>query len=312
MRPVWRLLRWFWRAVTRQPSKTLLDRIKEEEEILYGLTTTFGELRAFGEALTSRVGQSKFVIANVTIWEAMLARRDLLTIHFASWIRGLAEAGGFFAQLRAHHVRDLRKAWDEKFKPSGSLDKDAIHKMTNDRRRKRLEERFPAAVARGKIDPEDIEAFKDAIWKKLVPVVKDRDSFRAHPHDGEAKADARMLGLDELEPLLLEAQAMMNDMRVAADFSTFGYPTTKVTDPPTAAEDLVDLLLFHDVLGMAMRFGANELLHKHVNVYWWQLRDEFFAELRRAHATQPDLPINAPELLGAIEESMATKYKATS
>src|SRR6267142_173161 len=84
MRPVWRLLRWFWRAVTRQPSKTLLDRIKEEEEILYGLTTTFGELRAFGEALTSRVGQSKFVIANVTIWEAMLARRDLLTMHFAS------------------------------------------------------------------------------------------------------------------------------------------------------------------------------------------------------------------------------------
>ena len=290
----------------------MLKRIEDEEEILYGLTATFRELRAFGKVLTNRVGQSTFVIANATIWDAMIARRDLLTIHFASWIRGLAEAGGFFAQLRAHHLRDVRKAWDEKFKPSGNVDEDAINKITTAHRRKRLEERFPAAIARGKIDPEDIEALKDAIWEKLVPVVKDRDSFRAHPHDGQAKADAKMLGLDELEPLLVEAQAMMNDMRLAADFSTFGYPTMEVTDPPTAAEDLVDLLLFHDVFGMVMRFGANELLSQHANLYWWQLRDEFFIELRSAHAARPDLPINAPELFDAIQKSIEKKYKTTS
>lgn len=183
--------------MAREPTKTLLNRIEEEEQILYGLTDTFRELRAFEKALLDRVGQSKFVIANATIWEAMLARRDLFIIHFASWIRGLAEAAGFFGQLRAHHLSDLRRAWAEKFKPSGSADKDSLNKIAADHRRSRLEQRFPAAVSRGKIDPEDIEALKDALWTKLAPVVKDRDSFRAHPHDGVEKADATRLDLDE-------------------------------------------------------------------------------------------------------------------
>ena len=164
-------------------------------------------------------------------------------------------------------------------------------------------------MARGHIVPEDVEALKDAIWDKLVPVVKDRDSFRAHPYDGEAKADAKALGLDELEVLLVAAQQMMNDLRLAANFSTFGYPTTNITDPPTAAEDLVDLVLFHDVLGMAIRTGANELLYDHAGVYWWQVREAFFEELTRAHAGRPDVPMNDRDLVEAAGEATVARLK---
>jgi hypothetical protein len=287
-----------------------LDRIKEEEEILIGLTDTFGELRGFATALSKRVGNSSFVITNALVWNAMIAKRDLFTIHFASWIRGLAEGGGFFGQLRAHHIRDLRRAWDETFKPfkpSGDVEKDALHKIISDHRRKRLEERFPAAIARGEIDPEDVEGLKDAIWKKLEPVVQDRDSFRAHPHDGQAKADARMLGLDELQPLLLAAQQMMNDLRSAANFSTFGYPPVDAGST-TEAEDLVDLILFHDVLNMTTLAVANDLLNQHAGVYWWQLREEFLEELRRAHTARPDLPINALELVDVAEDTLRSRH----
>jgi hypothetical protein len=295
--------------MSAQPTLTLLNRIEKEEDVVYGLSETFGVLRSFNQALTNRVGQARFIIANTTIWDAMLAKRDLLIINFASWVRGLAQRGGLFAQLRAHHLRDLRNAWEDKFKPSGLMEKDVLRKISTDNRRVRLERRFPAAVARGHIVPEDVEAFKDAIWDKLVPVVKDRDSFRAHRYDGEPKADAKALGLNDLEPLLIAAQEMINDLRLVADFSTFGYPSVTTIEPTTEAEDLVDLLLFHDVLGMAIRTGANELLHDHAGVYWWQVREVFFEELRRVHGARPDASLNDRDIVEAAGEATLAKLK---
>ncbi len=94
-----------------QPTQTFIECIRAEEQILLGLGDALVALRAFEHELTSRVGTSRFVIANSMVWDAMLAKRDLFVIHFASWVRGLTEQGGFFKQLQAHYLVELRKAW---------------------------------------------------------------------------------------------------------------------------------------------------------------------------------------------------------
>jgi hypothetical protein len=285
-----------------QPTRTFVECIEAEEQILLELGDTLEALRAFERELTSRVGASRFVIANSMVWEAMFAMRDLFVIRFASWVRSLAQQGGFFGQVQAHYLSELRRAWSAKFQPSGDPGRDAIKKLTLDGRRARLEERFPAAVARKRIDVADIEALRDEIWTKLEPVVNDRDSFRAHPHDGEQKANARLLRLDELEPLLEMAQALMNDLRLAADFSTLHYG--RAAYPNDAPKDLVDLLLFHDIAGLMFKTGTNEALHRDTGMYWYQVREEFLAELQRRHAARPDLAMNDGDLNEETREAL--------
>src|SRR5436190_6702093 len=83
-----RRIRWLWRVMTQQPKRTFLECVEQQEAILLGLWDTFSALKTFENELTKRIGTSRFVIANEMIWDAMIAKRDLLTIHFASWIRG--------------------------------------------------------------------------------------------------------------------------------------------------------------------------------------------------------------------------------
>jgi hypothetical protein len=181
--------------MTLASTKTLLDHVEAEEEILLGLWNQFATLKAFEQELVKRIGTRKFVIANTVVWDAMIAKRDLLMIRFASWVRGMVEAGGFFRQVRSHHVNDLRKAWAAQA-PLG----EELAVLRASHRRSRLERLFPGAVGRDRVDPDDVDALKDTTWDKLRAVVQDRDSFRAHPFDGQAKADAKMLGLQGREP----------------------------------------------------------------------------------------------------------------
>lgn len=88
-----------------------MKQIEEEEAVILAFWTRFLALQAFEKELIARTGASVFDIANTVVWDAMIGKRDLLVIHFASWVRGLCEPGGFFGHLRAHHVPELRKAF---------------------------------------------------------------------------------------------------------------------------------------------------------------------------------------------------------
>src|SRR5690606_17934350 len=114
-------------------------------------------------------------------WDAMLAERDLLVIHFASWVKGLGTGPGFFGQLRAHHFPELRKAF-----AAARKEKPLVHGRG---RMARLTELFPDATTRRRLDPEDLETMKESVLAGLAPVVGDRNAHRAHPFEHESQAD---------------------------------------------------------------------------------------------------------------------------
>lgn len=286
--------------MTLAPTRTLLDHVEAEEDILLGLWNQFSTLKAFEQELLNRIGTRKFVIANTVVWDAMIAKRDLLTIRFASWARGVVEQRGFFRQVRSHHVNDLRSAWAAQAPLAGGLGL-----LRRSHLRSRLEDLFPNAADRDRLDPDDVDVLKDATWEKLRGVVQDRDSFRAHPFDGKAKADAKMLRLDEIEPLLLHAQELMNTFRLVANNSTLGYSVTTPTDLGTATQDMVDLLMFHGLLQMMIFTDANDRLYRATGEYWWQLRDAFLAELTRLGGESPELAVNDHALVERAAEAVA-------
>lgn len=289
---------------SRKPIKTFLDHIKAEEDILLSLENQFATLKCFEEELVKRIGSRTFIIANSVVWDAMLAKLDLFTIRFASWVRGMVEPGGFFGQVQSHHIRDLRSAW----RAQPRID-DEIQSLHISNRRQHLEILFPAATVRGQIDPKDVDDLKNAMWNKLQPIVKDRDSLRAHPYDGEAKADAKMLGLGEVEPLLRYAQDLMNTFRLAANNSSFGYHVTTHTDLRTATRDLIDLLLFHGIGQLIIAAGINKVIYQATNEHWWQLRDAFLSELSQLGTKHPELPLNDSALIKAATRAVLSSSK---
>lgn len=145
------------------------------------------------------------------------------------------------------------------------------------------------------------------MWAELEPVIQDRDSFRAHPYERGQKATARFLRLDEVEGLLEAAQRLLDDLRLLASNTTFGYSSQSMTDEDEAAADLVDLLLFGSALRFATLVGANAL--KTRGAYWWQRRDAFLRALAEAHALQPTLPVNHDSLIELAEKKAARQLR---
>jgi hypothetical protein len=277
-------------ATTGQPN--VLALIEEQEQILLGFGTRFTTLRAFERELIARTGEYTFQIANTVVWDAMFAKRDLLVIQFASWIRGMYKQGGFFGQLRAHHLQELRDAFmTSRTEPPRIPGRDP--------RRLRIDARLPGAAQRGTLDAIDIDALKDAVYTEFKPLVDDRDSFRAHPFERGQKANARMLALDEIEALLHSAQSLLNDLRLLVNNSTLGYTYLSLTNAQEAAADLVDLLLFGSTLHFATLIGANT--NDSVNGYWWQRRDSFLSALRQEHETHSSLSVNDDTLIDVAQ-----------
>lgn len=274
-------------ATTHQASALAL--IEEQEQILLRFRTQFVALKSFENELIARTGTRVFNIDNTVVWDAILAKRDLLVIHFASWIRGMATGGGLFGQLRAHHLRELRVAFESVCADTADIG----------RRRARVVSRFSAAEQRGRLDPADIDELRSAVRTELEPVVLDRDSFRAHPYERGQKANARMLALTELAASLGSAEELLNDLRLLVHNSTFRYSYQSLTSADEAAADLVDLLLFGSIFSFATLIGANAL--ETTSAYWWQRRDAFLAALKLEQEAQPDVPLNDESLISSAQ-----------
>lgn len=282
-------------ATTHQASALTL--IEEQEQILLRFRTQFVALKAFENELVARTCTRVFNIANTVVWDAILAKRDLLVIHFASWIRGMGTGGGFFGQLGAHHLRELRDAFDNVCRDTVDVG----------RRRARVVARFSAAEQRGRLEPGDIDDLRSAVRTELEPVVLDRDSFRAHPYERGQKANARMLALTDIAASLDSAEGLLNDLRLLVNNSTFGYSYQSLTSPDDAAADLVDLLLFGSIFRFATLIGANAL--ETTRAYWWQRRDAFLAALRAEQEAQPDVPLNDESLITRAQRRMTAEHE---
>jgi hypothetical protein len=278
---------------------TSIERIEAEEAILLQFWTRFVALQAFEAELIARTGTREFEIANTVIWAAMIAKRDLLVIHFASWIRGITGNGGLFKQLRANHFPELRRAFSATRTEQPGI-------AGRDRRRVQIDLRLPGAAQRGRLDPADIDDLGTAVHGELAPVVADRNSFRAHPYERGDRDGVRWLAIEEVEGLLLAAQRLMNDLRLLIDNSTFGYSYQSLTGAENAARDLVDLLLFHDIQHFATLIGANAL-----PVYWWERRDEFIAALRVEQNRHPAQLLNNDAVVQAASARARAAIEAS-
>lgn len=62
--------------------------------------------------------------------------------------------------------------------------------------------------------------------------------MEARGRDEGQEIASGLLGLNELEPMLVHAQELMNTFRLVANNSTFGYHVTIPTDLGTSMHDL--------------------------------------------------------------------------
>jgi hypothetical protein len=217
-----------------------IKRLKKEEDVVLDLLQRLAFLQAFEKELETTTREKPFVIRNDDLWAAMLAARDALFIHFASWARSAYQPSGLFAQLKAHHLAELYVKRPRDRDASGG-----IGEALAGERRSAMEACFANAANRGKVLGEDVDALKDRFEAITRPVVDDRDAFRAHPYEKGQAGTAAMLHLSSVRPIFEQVQRLLNEVRLVVDDSTLGYHgDLAATGPESSARDLTDLLLF--------------------------------------------------------------------
>jgi hypothetical protein len=212
-----------------------------------------------------------FAIKNDVVWTMLLDYRDAFVIHFASWVRGMYEKGGFLRQIQAHYLRDLRAKWKA---GSATRSPSWIHDFLAANHAETFSRLFPA-VKTALPKPGDVEAMRDNFVDKFEAVVGDRDSNRAHPYEQEYAKNSRALDLREMRALLTQAQVFLNDMRHVGCRSHFSYGDRNWAPVDEVAVDLVDDLLW----------GPRSF---HKLIWKGRPRAIFYDERHTAHDQLPD------------------------
>lgn len=276
-----------------------IERIKKEEDVVLDLLQRFVFVQAFEQALRTTTKDKPFVIRNDDLWNTMLAARDALFIHFASWARGAYQSSGLFAQLKAHHLSELYIK-----RPRGRIANAGLSGELARARRSTMEACFPDAASRGKVLGEDVDALNERFVDITRPIVRDRDSHRAHPYEKGQPGTAAMLHLENVEPVFEEVQQLLNEVRLIVDDSMLGYHGhLAATNPDSTARDLVDLLLF----------GSNARFHRallcleetpgEATEYPLLVRDRVYERLHEVHdADEGDLMFNHRRLVDQVSE----------
>ena len=249
------------------PMKTDFERLlSAEEDKLIDLGRRLYIIEAF-QAELHRVTRGKpFTIWNDVVWTMVLDCRDAFVTHFASWIRGMYEKGGFLRQIQAHHLKDLRRRWKAgtAVRPERWINEllSGNHSESFGRVFPEVKTTFPK--------PDDIEALRDRFITSFNPVVGDRDSNRAHVYEKTHAKNAKMLDLNELRIAMSQAEAFLNDLRLVGCGSTFGYRDMNIAPVDIVAKDLVDTIL----IGSEPRWSA---------VLGGRAPEDFYEERHRNH-----------------------------
>ncbi len=237
-----------------------------EENVLSGIGRRLGDVEAFQGELDRATKGKPFAIRNAVVWTMVIDWRDALVTHFASWIRGMYENGGFLRQIQAHHLRALRRKWrtGEETRP-----REWLHQLLAKNHFASFERLFPD-VKTAFPKPNDVELVRSRFVEAFKSVVGDRDSNRAHPYEEEHAKNAKMLDLRELRQFVSQAEAFLGDFRLVSFHSSFGYPKPNRTDSQGVMSELVDLIL----LGTERRRGA---------VLCGRSRDEYYHHRHAKH-----------------------------
>jgi hypothetical protein len=90
----------FSRLTDRNLPHTATHLIQLAQHELLTIRERCVALKAFEDELYRRTNREPFVILNDLLWTTMVDARDMLLIHFASWIVSAVKPGGFLKQLR--------------------------------------------------------------------------------------------------------------------------------------------------------------------------------------------------------------------
>ena len=236
-------------------------------------------LEAFQTELEFVTRRKTFLVRDEVVWTMVIDWRDALVTHFASWVRGMCEKGGFLGQIQAHCLKELKqKSKSDK----GKRHKDWLEQLVAKSQTTSFQRLFPGVKATFP-KPKDVESLRGRFIDAFTPVVDDRDSNRAHPHEDEHAKNAKMLDLNQLREFLSQAESFLNDIRLVACQSTFGYPGSGAKKGNSTMVELVDMI----VLG-------NERRRKFVRGP--RSRDEYYEHLHANHdliTTEPKPLFNA-------------------
>lgn len=196
------------------------------------------------EAFTTeldRVTRGKpFRIWNDILWMMLLDSRDAHVIHFGSWLKSMYTTGGFFGQLRAHHLKRLPRQWRRLSEPEGSLEARILERGHNEA----FDEIFPGTAGPFPT-PDDVDALRERFIASVKTVVGDRDNNRAHPfeHAGSSESSDEMLNVTELGTITRYVERVLNRIRLISTSSTLTHLDVSGTSSKYFAETLVDDLL---------------------------------------------------------------------
>ncbi|MEZ4253897.1 MAG: hypothetical protein R3B99_37300 [Polyangiales bacterium] len=292
-----------------------LALIRHAQDELRMIRDRWVMLDAFVRELDRVTRREPFTIMNELVWTAMLDARDMLVVHFSQWIRSATSAGGVLTGLKHCPASSFYVPRKPKELPDSS--RIVGPRLTEEQRRAFARERrdaghasrlavfaklFPGAASVPRApNRADWDALTTRFDERLGPVVQDRNHNRAHPRYGHGKwtSSAEMHDLEQLLAHLEWATTFLNDLRLLLDDSQLVYaPPHQET---SAAEGLVDLLLFGSRDHMDALSGLSAAAHVGAGKYAWQYREPLYEAMWSQRATL-DQPFNDPEQLRDRDE----------
>lgn len=223
------------------PVPSIVDLIERLEDELGTITQRLFVLEAFGTELDRVTRGKPFRIWGSAVWMMILDSRDAHVTHLASWLKSQYSKGGFFGQLRAHHLRAVPRKW----KPQGRNKHSPQFAKELEKQHNTIFARlFPntTGICPGAMDVANLQ---QQFILAVQHVVADRDANRAHPYEksGTASSSAKQLDFKELRACTTFVESWLNDLRQLSIGSTFAHSDMNFQSPSALAEELVDAVL---------------------------------------------------------------------
>jgi len=237
--------------------------LRAEEDVLHAMGRRLRGVEAFHAELEFVARTKAFLVRDEVVWTMVIDWRDALVTHFTSWVRGMYEKGGFLGQVQAHCLKNLR----QKPKPGeANRPQDWLERLVAKNKSASFQRLFPDVKATFP-QPVDVASLRDRFINAFTPVVDDRDSNRAHPHEAQYAKNAKMLDLKQLREFQSQAENFLNDIRLVGCQSEFGYPRSGAKKGNATMVELVDMIVLGSerrrrlVLGPRDREAHYEHLH---------------------------------------------------
>src|SRR5215510_13809123 len=260
----------------------LLELIEVERARVQDLRTRFTIAKAFQDELDERAHGRVLVFANTTIQQMVSDHRYGLTARVAGWVRIVTDSGGFFDQLAAGDLAELRPRLDPD-EDVPAIDYDATDPF---------HARFPHVAAGAAPVPADLEPLRDQVLRSATDVLANADAIRQHFEDARAST-LSPVSFEKIDEVIRTAGVLLNDLAICAGGPNYEYSEHLADpNPKDAARDLVDLELIGTIDRLVFATGANERLGES-GTWWWQYREDFWKALEHAAEGSPTNPINA-------------------